>query len=73
MPTIDDTVNPAAPPGYALAANVIVVPRYLAGVFLPDGSAHIKAMAPQTMAPAVSFDFPKPEVHTQNAVPYILR
>lgn len=71
MATIDDTVNPAAPPGYALAANVIQVPRYLAGVFLPDGSQHIKSLPSQAMAPEVSFDFPKAEVFTQK--PFIPR
>lgn len=64
--TIDDTVNAGAPPGYAPAANVLIVPNYSAAHFLPDGSQHIKTLAPQTMAPDVSFDFPKPQVFTQN-------
>ena len=42
--TIDDTVNQGSPPGYAPAANVLIVPNYSAGHFLPDGSQQIKTL-----------------------------
>ena len=69
--TIDDAVNEAYPPGEAATVNVIIRPKYAAGMFLPDGSQHIATLAPQTMAPPVSFDFPKPQVFTSN--PFLAR
>ena len=66
--TIDDTVNQGSPPGYAPAANVLIVPNYSAGHFLPDGSQQVKTLSAtgHTMAPPVSFDFPAPEIFTQD-------
>ena len=72
--TIDDVVS-IGPLGIGPVAAVCIQPKYLQGVFLPDGSNAIKVLNytdpvtgqkpnQQVMAPDVSFDFPAPEYYT---------